>query len=137
LRPAFFVRVRRISSRLQLRQQAQDFQVQPHQGDDQAEARVPLHVLRRALFDALLDEVEVEHEVQRGDHHHEGADADRQPAAVVQEAEALAEEAAIRACHVDQEDRAGGGDHAELEVLGRLDQAAAVRREQREAACRR
>ena len=41
------------SALLQLRQQAQELDVQPHQRDHQAEGAVPLHVLRRALF-ALL-----------------------------------------------------------------------------------
>ena len=35
-------------SRLQLGQEPQDLQVQPHQGHQQAEGAVPLHVLRRA-----------------------------------------------------------------------------------------
>ena len=59
-------------ARLQLRQQAQDLEVQPDQRHQQAERGVPLHVLRRALLDAVLDEVEVEHQVQRRDHHHHG-----------------------------------------------------------------
>src|SRR5690606_33028307 len=43
-------------ARLQLGQQAQDLQVQPDQGDDQAEGAVPLHVLGRTRLDAGLDE---------------------------------------------------------------------------------
>ena len=41
-------------SRLQLGQQMQDFQVQPHQGHEQPERAVPLHVLRRAAFHLCL-----------------------------------------------------------------------------------
>src|SRR3546814_2860020 len=53
------------SARLQLRQQPQELDVQPHQRDHQAERAVPLHVLRRAALDAGLDEVEV----QRSEEH--------------------------------------------------------------------
>src|SRR5690606_20814665 len=63
-------------ARLQLGQQAQELHVQPHQGDHQAEGAVPLHVLRCTLLDAGLDEVEVQHQVQGRDHHHEQAEAD-------------------------------------------------------------
>src|SRR4051794_11184658 len=54
------------SAIVQLGQQPQDLQVEPHQGDEDAEGAVPLHELRRSLARPLLDEVEVEHQVQRG-----------------------------------------------------------------------
>src|SRR5690606_23766565 len=63
-------------ARLQLGEQAQDLEVEPHQGDQQAEGAVPLHVLRRAVLHALLAEVEVQHQVQRRDHDRDGGEAD-------------------------------------------------------------
>ncbi len=48
-------------ARLQLRQQAQELDIQPHQRDHQAERAIPFHVFGRALFYAALDEIEVQH----------------------------------------------------------------------------
>src|SRR5690606_40945449 len=105
---------------------AQDFQVQPHQGDHQAEGAVPLHVPGRTLLDAGLDEVEVQHQVQRRDHHHEQAEADADDPGLVDEGDPDVEEAQHDRGQVHQGDAAGGRDHAQLEVLGGPDQAAAV-----------
>ena len=60
----------------QLRQQAQDFQVQPDQRDHQAECAVPFHVLGRLGCRGLLDEVEVQQQVERRQADHEQAEAD-------------------------------------------------------------
>src|SRR3546814_10602591 len=61
-----------------------------------------------------------------------GRETDSHPAAVVDEAHALeAEQAHADIDHVQQEDAAGGGDHAELEVLGGAHQPAAVGHQQR------
>src|SRR5690606_25214031 len=119
-------------ARLQLGQRAQELDVQPHQGDHQAERAVPLHVLRRAVLDAAFDEVEVQHQVHRRDHDHEQAEADADQAAFVDQRDLDAEEAQCDRRQVHQRDATGGCDHAELEVLGGLDQAAAVGEQHRE-----
>src|SRR5688500_16070539 len=81
----------------QLREQPQDLEVEPDQRDQQAERAVPLHVLRRARRGAVLDEVEVEHEVQSGDDDDDDAHADPEPAGaedrLVQEADLNADQA--------------------------------------------
>src|SRR3546814_2408988 len=84
------------SARLQLRQQPQELDVQPHQRDHQAERAVPLHVLRRAALDAGLDEVEVQHQVQRRDRDHEQAEADADDAVAVDHRDLDPEEAQHR-----------------------------------------
>ena len=71
---------------LQLAEQAQHLEVQPHQGDDQGEGGEPLHALRQALLGALLDEVEVERQVHRRQAGGEDAEADAEQAGRVQEA---------------------------------------------------
>ena len=114
------------SALLDLREQAQEFHVQPDQGHHQAECAIPLHVLRRTLGHAGFDEVEVQHQVQRGHDHHEQAESDAQPAGVVDHRHVDVEEAQHERGQVEQGDTAGGGDHAHLEVLGGLDHAAAV-----------
>src|SRR6185437_7401846 len=61
-------------------EQAQHLQVQPDQGDEQAEGRRPRIPLGQAVADPLLDEVEVQHEEQRSQDHAEGAGQDGEQA---------------------------------------------------------
>src|SRR2546426_198232 len=94
-----------------LREEAQDLEVQPHERDEEAERRVPLHVLRRVLLDARLDVREVEDEVQRGDPDDEDAEADRDRVAARPEEHGDPEQREDEPDEVDDEDRARGGDH--------------------------
>src|SRR5688572_1835763 len=105
------------ASALQLGQEVKDLEVQPDQGDQEAERPDPLHVLRHAGFGAPLDEVEVEDEVQGRDRHHEHAEGDADRTAVVDVGDADAEEAERHRDHVQEGDGPGGGEDAELEVL--------------------
>src|SRR5262245_1843060 len=52
---------------LQLREQPEHLEVEPHQRHQQRERAVPLHVSRRPALRALLDEVEVQNQIQRRD----------------------------------------------------------------------
>ena len=54
-------------SAAQLGEQAENLQIEPDQRDNDAEGAVPLHILGCAELYALLDEVEVEHQIQRRD----------------------------------------------------------------------
>ena len=83
-------------------------------------------------LDARFDEVEVEHQVQRGDHDDEQAEADADQAGFVDVRHVVPNRPQHDRDQVDQRDAAGGRDHAELEVLRRPDQPAAVRHQQRE-----
>src|SRR5436190_2937132 len=103
-----------------LAQQTQDFQVQPDQRNGEREGAVPLHVLWRALIRTLLDEVEIDHQVQRGDDHHEHAEQDAERAALMDEADGLAEHAHDHAHEIQQRDAAGGCNHADIEIVGIL-----------------
>src|SRR6185295_16893828 len=107
-------------------QEAEDLEVEPDEGDQQAEGPVPLHVLRGPAPGAVLDEVEVEDEVHGGEPNNEDAEGDPEGPAVVDEGDALAEEPEPHRDHVEQGDAAGGGHDPELEVLARADEAGAV-----------
>src|SRR6187399_3720891 len=91
--PAKRMRTPGIDSRLfaQLAEQPKDFEVQPDERDGEREGAVPLHVLRRAAIHTLLDDVEVQDQVQRGDDHHEAAEQDAKRAPFMDEADGLAE----------------------------------------------
>src|SRR3990167_6423651 len=69
----------------QLRQQPDDLQVKPDQRDQQAKGRVPFHELRKAVPRSLLDEIKIQHQIQRRNHHDKQADADAEGAAVMEE----------------------------------------------------
>lgn len=45
---------------LQLAEQAQHLNIQPHQGNHQPESAIPLHVLRHAFVRGALDKIEIE-----------------------------------------------------------------------------
>ena len=60
-----------LASVAQLGEQPQHFHVEPDQRDHEAERAIPLHVLRSSKLGAALDEVEVEHEIQRCDSDHQ------------------------------------------------------------------
>src|SRR6266550_6572157 len=68
----------------QITEQSQELQVQPDEGDHQAERGVPSELLIRAVLDALLDDVEIEDEVERRDNDADEAKDDRERAAVAQ-----------------------------------------------------
>ena len=70
-------------SATQLRQQAQHLEVQPHDRHEQTEPGVPLHERRRPPPNPVLDEVEVEEEVERGDPDDEEREADADQPVVV------------------------------------------------------
>ena len=85
-----------------------------------------------AGLDALLDEVEIQHQVQCGDRYHEQREHDADSAALVDEAEAAeAEQTHAEVDEVEQGDAARCRDDAQLEVLRRADQPAAVGQQQR------
>src|SRR5450631_4891305 len=118
---------RSASAIVQLRQQAQDLEVEPDEGHQNAEGAVPLHELGRPRPGPLLDEVEVEHQVQRGHDDHQQADADAEGPRRIDEPHLYAEHAQHHGEQVDDRDRAGRRDDTELEPLGRLDRFRLVR----------
>ena len=91
-----------------LRQQTQDLQVQPHQRDHDSESAVPLHILGSAGRDAPLDEVEVQHQVQRRNRHHDQAESNPDHAAAVNAGELEAEEAQHQLQQVEDRHAARG-----------------------------
>src|SRR5207302_9409522 len=99
------------------RQQPQDLQVQPDQRDYQAERPVPLHVFGGAAGHAGLDEVEVEDQVQGRDHDDDAAHDETGGAVALQERHGDVEPGEDPPHDVVQDDRAGGRDDAELELL--------------------
>ena len=70
-----------VFSTVQLGEQSEDFKVEPDQRYEQSECAVPLHVFGGSAFGALLDEVEIQHQVQSRDHDDEQAEADADAAA--------------------------------------------------------
>src|SRR6185436_6447507 len=102
------------------------------QCDEQPERAVPLHVLRRSLFDSGLDEVEIEYQVERGDHDDECAEEDPHRSTLVNEPDRSPEKPHHETDHVQDEDGSRRRDHTELEVLGGLDQSTAIGREKAE-----
>jgi hypothetical protein len=64
--PRAAVPTRLVVAAAKLAEQADDFEVEPDEGDHDAEGTVPLHEFGCALIDALLDEVEIEDEVVLG-----------------------------------------------------------------------
>ena len=76
---------------LKLRQQVEDFEIEPDERHDQAEGSIPLHVFGRSPLDSVLDKVEVEDEVQRGDHNDKEAEPDADQSAPVDVGDAHAE----------------------------------------------
>ena len=56
----------RLVAAAEFAEQADHFEVEPDEGDHDAEGTVPLHEFGCALIDALLDEVEIEDEVVLG-----------------------------------------------------------------------
>ena len=61
----------------------QNLDVQPNQRDHQAECAEPFHVFGRALVRTVFDEIKIQHEVERGDHHDECAEANAHEAGAV------------------------------------------------------
>src|SRR5437879_3731731 len=120
-----------LSPAARLGQEPQDLQVQPDQRDHQTERAVPLHVLGRAAGHTGLDEVEVEDQVQRRDDDDHTAHHDTGGAVPLEERHGDVEQRDDPADDVVQDDRTGRRDHAELELLGRLDQPGAVGHEHR------
>ncbi len=106
------------SALAKLREQPQDFEVQPDQGDHQGEGAVPLHVFRSAHARAILDQVEVEHQVQGGDHYHNEAETDADWSRAVDGGEVHAEESQDELQEVEDGDPAGGGNDAESQLVG-------------------
>lgn len=103
----------------EFRQETEDFYVEPDEGDEESEGRVPFHVLGRFEFLAFFDEVEVEHKVHRGDEDDERAERDAHESGTVDEAEVEpAGKVADHAHEVHEEYAPGGRGDAELEVLG-------------------
>src|SRR3989338_5166846 len=84
--------IARSAAAAQLRQQPDDLKIEPDQRHQQAECRIPLHVLRKAVPGPLLDEVKIQHQVQRRDHDDEQADADTKRAAIMKKRKGDTEE---------------------------------------------
>src|ERR1039458_8111397 len=75
--------VRDLVSATQFGKQSEYLQIEPDQRDHDSECAVPLHIFGSADLHALLDEVEIEHKVQRRDGDHNQAKADsNEPGAV-------------------------------------------------------
>src|SRR3954452_7708698 len=73
------------SASLELAEQTQHLQVQPHERDDEREGGEPLHALRQTLLRASFDEVEIERQVHRGQAGGEDTEQDAETAGRVQE----------------------------------------------------
>lgn len=56
---------------LQQSQEAEDFEIEPHEGNHQRKTAIPFHVLGRAGLGAALDGIKVEDQVQGCDHDHD------------------------------------------------------------------
>ena len=80
------------ATRLQLRQQAKDLQIEPHERHQQPKRSVPLHVFRRPTFRTLLYEVEIQHQVEGSDDDDKDAEEDAERAAGVDQRYAYANE---------------------------------------------
>src|ERR1035441_5524741 len=63
-------------SPVHLGKQAQNLEIEPDQRDHDSKGAIPLHVLGSAGLHATLDEVEIEHQIQRGDGHYDQAESD-------------------------------------------------------------
>ena len=63
---------------VELGEQAQDLEVQPHDGDQKANCSNPFHLLGKASLGTLFDEVEVERKVERCNASNQEAEADAQ-----------------------------------------------------------
>src|SRR6267378_4009330 len=70
-RPTWF-----FSAAARLAEQAKNLKIQPDKRDHQREGAVPLHVFRGSIFDAGFDQVEIKHQVKRGNDNHEEAESD-------------------------------------------------------------
>jgi len=77
---------------LELREEAEQLEVEPDERHEQAEGPVPLHVLRCAAIRASFDEVEVEDQVEGSDRDHDQAEADPDRRAAADEGDTGAEE---------------------------------------------
>src|SRR6202161_1885626 len=111
---------------LELRKQAQHFEIEPDEGDHQAERAVPLHVTRSAHARAGLDHVEVENEIERGYDDDEEAEADSDDPAAVDRWNRNVEKAQNNFSEIEERDAAGGCNDAELEILRDADRAGLV-----------
>ena len=117
---------------IQLPHQPEHLDVEPHQRDEQPEARHPLALLRRAARGAVLDEVEVQHEVHRSDADGEERDPDAEEPALVDVGHVHPEHAQYEREQVEQREAARRRRHAQPEVLRHRDEAHPVDGQQRE-----
>lgn len=111
---------------VELGEEAENFQVEPHQRDHDAEGSVPFHVLGCAGIDSALDKIEVQDEVEGGDYDDDEADADAERAGVVQHEETNAEKAGDHLDEVEQGDSPGSCGNADGKLLRDADDAGAV-----------
>src|SRR5271170_4830220 len=116
---------RRLFAAAKFRKQTQDFEVEPDERDHQAEGAVPLHIFRRANADARLDEIKIEHEIERRDNHHKNAEADSDGSRSVDRREMNAEKSEHDFNDVEERDTAGRGDDAETELFSNRNQSRA------------
>ena len=114
---------------LQFAQEAEQFEVQPHQGDDEGEGGEPLHALRQALLAALLDEVEVDRQVHRSQAGREDAEADAEQAGGVQERDATTEQVDDEREEVEHHQTHRCGDDDPAESVGDLDDLGAIQKQ--------
>ena len=119
-------RIARGSALTQFGEQPQDFEVEPHEGDQQGKPAVPLHVFGGALLGPTLDAVEVEQQVEGRDGNDDHAEPDAHGAAAVQKRHADAEQPQHHGGDVEQEDAAGGHHDAGPQFGGDGDDAEGV-----------
>ena len=84
------------------------------------------------MFSPLLDEVEIKHQVHRGDHDDEQAEADPKPAALVDVGNLLPEKTKDKRNQINERDAARGRHDAHAEFSRGADQAGAIRQQQPE-----
>src|SRR6266702_6858577 len=107
-------------------EEAQDFEVEPDEGDHDAEGAIPLHVLGSAVVYAAFDGIKVENEIEGGDADDEEAEDDADGTTAVDGEEAHSEEAQQHLQQIENHDAASGCDHSEAELLRDLDHARAI-----------
>jgi len=113
-------------------EQAEHFEVEPDQGDEDAECAVPLHVFGRAIGCAAVDEVEVEDEVECGNGDDDEGEADADESRAIDGGELEVEEAEDHLQKVEEGYGTGGGYDAEAELLRDLNESGAVGEEEGE-----
>ena len=99
---------------VELAQETEHLQVEPHDGHDQAKGREPLHVCRGSICHASLNEVEVQQQVEGGNTDNHQADSDAERGGVIPEAEVGSEQGGNESNEVHRRNsESGSGDSFE------------------------